>query len=41
MIQYITSSFIYCKFANLVLWAWYHPHAGLLYGILAICKLFL
>ena len=38
MINYLTSSFMYNKVANLILWFYADIRLGIMYGILVICK---
>lgn len=38
MINYLTSSFMYNKVANLILWFYADIRLGIIYGILVICK---
>lgn len=38
MLSYISSSFLYTKIANLILWFTADPLLGIIYGIIFICK---
>ena len=38
MISYLSSSFVYTKVANLILWFYADIHLGILYGIVFLCK---
>lgn len=41
MINYLSSSFIYTKIANLILWFYADYRMGLVYGVIFICKCWL
>lgn len=38
MINYLSSSFIYTKIANLILWFYADYRMGLIYGVIFICN---
>ncbi|KAG8224604.1 hypothetical protein J437_LFUL009179 [Ladona fulva] len=38
MINYLSSSFVYTKVANLILWFYADARMGILYGVLFVCK---
>lgn len=38
MLSYMSSSFLYTKIANLILWFTADPLLGIIYGIIFICK---